>query len=369
MYPNGHGERQPAAALAVLHVISGDLWAGAEVATYHLLCALAENGSVDVAAAVLNEGELSRRLSAAGVRCHVLPERELGFFALARRIRSLAAQADVVHAHRYKENLLAAASGKPWIATQHGMPEGGTWCARVRLARGELLDYVAKRVSAARVVAVSHAMAERLGRRFGEKVSCVWNGIGDPQRQVTPDAWNERPLRCGVLARLVSVKAIELAIDAVAGCPDVELEIVGDGPERSALERHARAAGVEGRVRFLGFLPNPHGALARWRCLLVTSRHEGHPIGVLESIALGTPVLTGALPGVEEILAGRAGWSIPTRRAARWSEILGAVMSDVDQGLAVSRAARERFLEAFSADRCASEMTSLYRAVASEAHG
>ncbi len=359
----------PLMSPSVLHVISGDLWAGAEVATFHLLQALEKRDDVEVAAVVLNEGELAERLRCARVPCEVIAEEACGFLALAREIRQRASGFDLVHAHRYKENLLAAGSGKPWLATQHGMHDGGHWSVRLRTALGETLDLGAKWGLAERVVAVSHAMRDRLSRRFGDRVVCIWNGIGDPWDGVAPQPWETRAAVCGVLARLVPVKGIELAIEAVARTPGVELEIIGDGPLRAELEARAAAVGGADRIRFLGFKPNPLRDLARWRCLLVTSHHEGHPIGVLESIGVGTPVLAAELPGVEEILAGRAGWSVPNRDPAAWSAAIEAAVHRVPEGTAVSRAARERFLEAFSAERAAREMAALYRDIATARDG
>ena len=60
--------------LRVVHLLSADLWAGAEVATFHLLRALAARSDVAVRAVLLNAGELARRLEAAGVPVAVEPE-------------------------------------------------------------------------------------------------------------------------------------------------------------------------------------------------------------------------------------------------------------------------------------------------------
>ncbi len=352
----------PSAPARVLHLLSGDRWAGAEVATAHLLAALAARGDLRVGAIVLNPGRLAERLAKEGVPVEVIPEAERGFGALGRAVRARARDADLLHAHRYKEHLLAALAGRPWVATQHGRPEPFRGRAALRMALYTGTSRLALRLSARRAIGVSREVCAWLERALPPaRVVRIWNGIRDPAPAVSPPPWRARPMRVGALARLEPVKALDLAVDAVVRCPGLELEIVGDGPERAALEARARAAGE--RVRFVGFEANPLPRLARWRVLLVPSLHEGNPIGVLEALALGTPVLSADLPGVAEILDGRGGWSEPRRRADAWAETLARVASDAAEGERASAAGRARFLEAFTAERAAEATAALYREV------
>jgi glycosyltransferase involved in cell wall biosynthesis len=350
--------------LRVTHLASGDLWAGAEVATWHLLRALAERPDVEPRAVVLNDGELLARLRAAGVEAHLEPEAGRGARELAAAVRSRCAGSQLVHAHRYKEDLLAARTGLPWLATQHGRPEPFQGAAAWRMRAYRALDLLAKRFSARRVVAVSCEVEAWAARRFGHRRTVrLGNGIADPAREVPLVPFSERPARVGALARLVPVKGLALAIDAVARCPGLELEIVGEGPEREALERRAAAGAAAGRVRFAGFDPRPLARLASWRALLVTSHHEGQPISVLEALGLGIPVLAGPLPGVAEILGGQGGWTLADRDPAAWAAQLGRVVASRGEGSRVSLAARARFLACFSAAASAERMVKLYRQI------
>ena len=137
---------------------------------------------------------------------------------------------------------------------------------------------------------------------------------------------------------------------------------MGEGPERASLERHVVASGAADRIRLLGHLPDPRERLASWRALLVTSHHEGCPIGVLEAMALGTPVLSARLPGVAEILEGHGGWMEETRDPAAWAARLRRILEDEASIAAASQAARSRYLMAFTADRAAARTISVYRA-------
>jgi glycosyltransferase involved in cell wall biosynthesis len=348
----------------VVHLISADLWAGREVATFELLRALVRRDDVQPAALLLNEGILARRLREAGVPTFVEPESGRTFPALARAVRKRVAGAALVHSHGYKEDVLAAFSGRPWITTQHGRPEPFRGAARLRFLMYDWLDRTIQRASARRVVAVSREIEDWLAPRVGAgRVARIGNGIADPAHDTPIPVWRERPLRAGVAARLFPVKGVDLAVAAVACCPGIELEVVGDGPERGALERLARELGASDRIRFLGFEADPVPRMAKWRLLLVPSLHEGNPIAVLEALAMGTPVLAGPLPGVAEILAGHGGWTLADRDVGTWSAALDRHLRAEDRGDATSRAGRSRFVEAFRAELPAATMATLYHAV------
>jgi len=360
--------------LTVTHLISGDLWAGAETATYHLIRALAARDDMAVRAVVLNEGELARRLTSAGVETAIVPEGGRSFRSLHRAVAKELEGSDVVHAHRYKESALAAAAGVPWVATQHGRPESFGGLAGLRMGAYIGLDLALKRFSARRIIAVSREVEEWLGPRVGRnKVARIANGIIDPAPQIAPLPFEDRPARVGVLARLVPVKGVELAIDAIARCPGLDLEIVGDGPEREALERRIEQhpSDVAARIEFSGFDPEPLARVARWRALLVTSHHEGNPISVLEALALGTPVVSGNLRGVADILGNpgngfpagsRGGWNLPDRNPQSWAAVLERIAKAEPEARDASQAARERFLSAFTAEVPAEKLRAVYAA-------
>jgi len=134
-------------------------------------------------------------------------------------------------------------------------------------------------------------------------------------------------------------------IEAVAQMPDVELAIVGDGPERAGLERLARERRVADRVRFFGRiaqhrLPEIYSAAD---VLLLVSTHEGWPNVLLESMACGTPVIVSDLAGIADIVRAPAVGRIlsevtPSRLADTARDLLAA---------AVPRAQTQRYAEQF----------------------
>jgi glycosyltransferase involved in cell wall biosynthesis len=109
----------------------------------------------------------------------------------------------------------------------------------------------------------------------------------------------------------VPIKGLEVAIRAAAGS-GMTLVIAGDGPERAALERLARACGAE--VRFAGVVTGDDKRL--WlraadafvlpSLQLPSGRSEGLPTALLEAMAHALPVVSSHLPGIAELLESSA---------------------------------------------------------------
>ncbi len=104
--------------------------------------------------------------------------------------------------------------------------------------------------------------------------------------------------------RLGRQKGLDTALAAVARVDGVSLLVAGDGPERQALERRAAELGLHGRVQFLGPLPREQ-VLALFRAAdgtLLSSTWENFPHSVVESLAVGTPVIATRVGGVPEVV-------------------------------------------------------------------
>ena len=119
--------------------------------------------------------------------------------------------------------------------------------------------------------------------------------------------------------RLVPQKSLETALGAVSTTPGVALLVAGDGPERDRLRRRATELGLDGRVRFLGPLPRRaiFELLRAADAAVLTSTWENFPHLVVESLAVGTPVLATDVGGVGEVLRSEHnGLLVPSRDSA-----------------------------------------------------
>jgi glycosyltransferase involved in cell wall biosynthesis len=148
------------------------------------------------------------------------------------------------------------------------------------------------------------------------------------------------------VGRLVRVKGVHLLLDAVAMSPSLHLRIIGEGPEREALEKQAHDQGITDRVRFLGALPNVTVMAEIDACAVVAFPSiYNEPFGIvgIEGMARGKPVVAFAVGGVLEWLDhGRTGYALPPGDVEGFARHLVSLQADPDLLFAFGAAARER---------------------------
>jgi glycosyltransferase involved in cell wall biosynthesis len=104
--------------------------------------------------------------------------------------------------------------------------------------------------------------------------------------------------------RITRQKSLDTAFDALSQVDDVSLLIAGDGPDLASVRAHATRLGLDSRVRFLGPLDR-EGVLALFRAAdasLLSSTWENFPHTIVESLAVGTPVIATEVGGVGEVV-------------------------------------------------------------------
>lgn len=220
--------------------------------------------------------------------------------------------------------LLGHALGRPVVVTARGSDLN--LLAEFRVPR-RWIRWAAGKADG--LVAVSSGLRDRL-TALGvprDRVGVLRNGVDlalfrpsdrAAARQVLGFA---RPTLLAV-GNLVALKRHRLMVEALALLPEAELVIVGDGPERAAIEMAARASGVGDRVRLLGRVPQDRlpQIYSAADLLLLVSTHEGWPNVLLESMACGTPVVVSEFPGITDIVAisaaGRVVAAVTAQRLA-----------------------------------------------------
>ena len=319
--PDSAAQHKP--ELRVLHIASGDLWAGAEVALFQLVTALATHPGMAIGVILLNDGELAIRLRKAGLEVHVLDERKHGVIALLSRITATARRfrPDLIHTHRNKEHLLGALAaallpGVSSLRTVHGSAENSSGRkSGIRQFIVRELDRLAMVLQRC-AVGVSAPLAADLRTTMpGMMIRAIANGLDCTAiRAAAAESCNlAAPDRIGICfsGRLVPVKRVDvflaaarLVLDAYPG--RYHFYVVGDGPLRTQLEAQAQKLRLGTDCMFTGFLPNALPLLNRMGALVLTSDHEGTPMVALEALALGVPVVAHAVGGLVPLLGSAA---------------------------------------------------------------
>jgi glycosyltransferase involved in cell wall biosynthesis len=322
--------------LMVLHIASGDLWAGAEVQLYTLLSRLHEHNDLVVHAALMNEGELARRLRALGIAVTIFDETRLNGLQILKGMRALmqTLRPDVVHTHRIKENILGAlanltATRAASVRTVHGASEHPP--RGLRQLHKQIFAWLNRftgRYLQDRIIAVSKGLQAPLAKEFGaNKVIIIENGIdiGAVQAAIVPvDFRTQAPHAChiGIVGRLQSVKRADIFVAMAALLiqtqPDIDwrFHVIGDGPLYQPLQQQASELGINDRVTFHGHRGDSVACLAGLDALVMCSDHEGMPMTLLEAITVGTPVLAHAVGGMMDALENSERGILVTEHAA-----------------------------------------------------
>lgn len=371
--------------LHVLHVASGDLWAGAEVQLFHLVIALSRDPATQVTVIVLNPGLLEQRLREAGVAVLVYDERRLRplrlLTALVAEVKRL--HPDIVHTHRLKENVLgsiaAVFAGGRSLRTVHGAEEFAftSWHLHKRMYRW--LDRWCGWFLQQAVVAVSTQLAQQLTRSYPRvRVSAIENGIDIDalERQRLAAARLPGPpdsIRVAFVARLVPVKRVdvfvEIAAQTIAADSRFHFYILGDGPLAGWVRDAIAQRGLAEYVHLLGFKDPLAPYLAKMDMMLITSDHEGLPMNLLEAMALEIPVVARAIGGIPEVLEhGACGTLMHSLEPADYVETMLAYRNAPDTFRAKARRARTRVAQHYSSTVCAERYRHLYRVLHDDAH-
>jgi glycosyltransferase involved in cell wall biosynthesis len=163
------------------------------------------------------------------------------------------------------------------------------------------------------------------------------------------------------VGNLVALKRHKLMVEALARLPEFELIIVGEGPERAAIERTARECDVSERVRLFGHVPQDRlpQIYTAADLLLLVSTHEGWPNVLLESMACGTPVVVSDTGGIGEVVgAPEAGRIVADITPERLAEAIGELYAAPP-----ARSATRRYAEQFDWQSTTDGQIALFREV------
>ena len=218
---------------------------------------------------------------------------------LRRALESIDAEVVVSFMDRTNNQVLLATRGLniPVVVSERVDPRFHQIPRKARLLRRVLYPR-------ADAVVVQTESVRRWCERF-IKPANVWV-IPNPV-QPCPHPETERQRMVVAVGRLVPEKGFDVLLEAFASAtrsfPDWTLTILGEGPERSALQFLARSYGIEGRVSFPGVVDDPSKYLARAGLFVLSSRYEGFPNALLEAMACGTPSIATDCPsGPSEIV-------------------------------------------------------------------
>lgn len=173
-----------------------------------------------------------------------------------------------------------------------------------------------------------------------------------------PPALSARPSVIA-LGRLSPEKGFAVLIEAVAMLHrrgrDMDLMIIGEGPERGPLEAQIAALGIGDRVRLVGELTpeDVRQELAASDVFAMPSFSEGLPISIMEAMAVGVPVVTTWIAGIPELAReGNTALTVPPADAEPLAQAIERLAQDEPLRLKLARAARTLIEQQHDLDHC-----------------
>jgi glycosyltransferase involved in cell wall biosynthesis len=248
----------------------------------------------------------------------------------------------------------------PWSFTMHGISETDYPAGLLLGRKIEAAEFVAcvscfGRAQAMRLVTPDH----------WEKLHVVRCGL--PLSELPEHAPSAGPTRIIAVGRLSPEKGQAGLLQAFATVsrehPELQLALVGDGPEAERLHALAANLGIADKIHFAGRLGEQDTLqeIARADILVLTSFMEGLPIVLMEAMAIGTAVIASCVAGIPELVEdGESGLLFTP---SNWDELAAAIRRLVDDDALrekLVRRARERVAGEFDIGRSAAQLQALF---------
>jgi glycosyltransferase involved in cell wall biosynthesis len=250
---------------------------------------------------------------------------------------------EIIHAHGFYDSLFAVIAGRlagiKVIASQR----------HLQLSYRRVHDWGTRAIHhlAHRLVVNSHGVRDSIlarDRTMQNKIVVIHNGLGElPAPSASIDALHSSGLNIdardelrqaarerlcselglhprvkilGMVARLVPFKGhgyfLEAAAQVMREVEDIHVVLIGEGSERSAIERQAVSLGITDHVHLLGNRNDARFLVSAFDLSILSSLSEGLPNTVMEAMGAGVPVVATAIPGTMELVRdGETGFLAP----------------------------------------------------------
>jgi glycosyltransferase involved in cell wall biosynthesis len=297
------------------------------------------------------------------------------YATLIAKVRKLhfAQPIDLIHAHAalpcgHAAVLLSREFNIPCVVTVHGLDAffdkqvrglAGRWCKRVA-------QFVYR--SASRVICISQRVSEQLteGSPIHANTKVIYNGVDSSAFR--PSSTDSLPHTILSVGNLIPSKGHELLLRAFASVmptyPQLNCEIIGDGPEYQSLVRLAKECNIADKVHFVGRQSRNQVAEAMRRCAIfaLPSHYEGLGCVYLEAMSSEKPVIGCRGQGIDEVIRhGSNGWLIGSGNLQELVAALSTLLQNMRLRRQIGEAARRTILQNFTSAHHAGQLMTLYQ--------
>jgi len=193
-------------------------------------------------------------------------------------------------------------------------------------------------------------------------------GIGEADRARARRQFNLSPSArvVSLVGRLTSIKQPDVFLAVAARIAQADREamflIVGGGELESSVRSEAANAGLDGRVRFLGWQRDVAPIYAASDLVALTSRNEGTPVTLIESMAAAVPGVAFSVGGVPDVITtAETGALVRENDVESFAATALALLHDDAARRAMGNRARADVLQRYGRDRLVRDVDALYR--------
>ncbi len=207
--------------------------------------------------------------------------------------------------------------------------------------------------------------AVRFFRSHGAQGTVVSIPASVDQARLIPGGTHEKDYDLVTTGRLVAVKRLDLFIELVDALreefPRVKAVIVGDGPERDALERKVGRRELSDHVHFAGHTDDVGAWLVRAKIFVLTSASEGLSIALAEGLMAGLPSVVTNVGDLGELVENDCnGYLIDSGELAAFTDRVASLLNDPERRRAFSQAAHLKAMECCHLDRVVARWDHLF---------
>ncbi len=281
---------------------------------------------------------------------------------------------DVVHVHGLKAALVLLTIGRrhrpPVVLTIHNLV-AGTQRGLAKRILGRVEQSIVRRVDDA--IVISPEIGERVARllpadRRHEVLPVSPRRVPTLSREEVRASYGigpDDPLVV-IVARHHPQKDLTTFLAAMALVreqrADVRAVMVGDGPQRSALERERHRLGLDDAVLMAGHRPNPIDEMNAADVVALSSTWEGSPLAVAECLSIGVPLVTTAVGTVtKHLVTGETAMVVPVGDATGFAAALSDLLGSPERRAVIGDAGRSLARRTFDADRLTAAIEAVYR--------
>lgn len=372
--------------IRVVELLATGSSGGAQEHLYNLVTRI-DRARYDVSVLSLSGGPGVRRLERTGVSVCVLDDMSDDEAIAAVAAHLAAVDADVVHNHMYRAEVVGTQAAWALAAAGRRRPfvVGTVHSSRVRSEEDrDLVRRLTPRVD--HLIAVSRAIVRKLEDegRVGAPISLIYNGVDlarYSEQPACPTLLSEYKIPAGapivgVVARLEAEKGHPTLLEAwpavLGAAPGAHLLVVGEGSQRELLEAQASSLGLlDGRsssITFTGRRDDVPAVTAALDVAVLPSYREAQGLSILEAMALSRPVVASAVGGIPEMIDdGRTGLLVPPHDPGALAAAIIRLIADPGAAARIGRAGHDLVHERFCVEQMVRAVETIYdEAVADE---